>query len=336
LVSRTAVALACVALPALAVPHVALADASLADKAAAQTLFDEGRKLMAAGKFAEACPKLAESQKLDPGVGTQFNLADCYEKTGQTASAWAGFLEAASAAKSMGQGDREKVARERAAALVPRLSKITITMGDSASVPELEIKRDGAVVGRALWGTAIPVDPGAHLVEATAPGKKPWLTTAKVEGDRADVVISIPSLESAPPADHTSPSSSSTGAVGAEVTSGGSGRRTVGLVLAGAGIVGLGLGTAFALKAKSNYDDSVGKCDPVDKNLCGTAGFDLRSDARTAGNVATVAFGAGAAALVAGAILYFTAPSGSSDKPRALVVPSAAPGWAGLAFLGKY
>ena len=103
------------------VPSLARADSSLADKAAAQSLFDEGRKLMTEGKFAQACPKLAESQKLDPGVGTQFNLADCYERLGQTASAWAGFLEAASTAKSMGQGEREKVARERAAAW-PRVS----------------------------------------------------------------------------------------------------------------------------------------------------------------------------------------------------------------------
>src|SRR2546421_315839 len=90
-VVRASIAVACGALSIAAFEGPARADASLADKAAAQTLFDEGRKLMAAGKYAEACPKLAESQKLDPGVGTQFHLADCYEKIGQTASAWAGF-----------------------------------------------------------------------------------------------------------------------------------------------------------------------------------------------------------------------------------------------------
>src|SRR5262249_28271827 len=141
-----------------------------------------------------------ESQKLDPGVGTQFNLADCYEKVGQTASAWAGFLEAASAAKSMGQTDREKVPRERAATLAPRLSKLTITSTEAASISGLEIKRDGTTVGRALWGTAIPVDPGSHVVQVTAPGKKPWQTTAKVEGDKASVVVTIPPLEDEPAA----------------------------------------------------------------------------------------------------------------------------------------
>src|SRR3954467_7016553 len=80
----------CLAMP-VAFPRAAHADATLADKAAAQSLFDQGRSLMTKGQYAQACPKLAESQRLDPGLGTQFNLADCYEHLGQTASAWAGF-----------------------------------------------------------------------------------------------------------------------------------------------------------------------------------------------------------------------------------------------------
>jgi hypothetical protein len=323
-------ALACAALP-VAWETSARAEASLADKAAAQSLFDEGRKLMAAGQFAEACPKLAESQKLDPGVGTQFHLADCYEKLGQTASAWAGFLEAASAAKSMGQSDREKVAKDRAAALAPRLSKLTITSAETASLAGIEIKRDGTAIGRALWGTAIPVDPGSHVIEVTAPGKKSWQTTAKVEGEKASVVVTIPQLEDAPAAPAPAPAGEK---VSAEVTSGGASRRTLGLVVAGAGVVGLGVGAAFALKAKSNNNDSFAFCDSVDKNSCDQRGVDLRSDARSAGNIATVTVGVSLAALVAGGVLYLTAPSG--DRPRATLVPALGPGHAGLALVGRY
>ena len=63
-------------------------------------------------------------------------------------------------------------------------------------------------------------------------------------------------------------------------------------------------------------------------------GVDLRDSARTAGTLATVSVGLGAAALVAGGLLYFTAPSG--DKPRAVLVPSAGPGTAGLTLVGRY
>jgi hypothetical protein len=329
-VARLSIALAGATLPVCAWEGSVRAEASPADKAAAQSLFDEGRKLMSAGKFAEACPKLAESQKLDPGVGTQFNLADCYEKVGQTASAWAGFLEAASAAKSMGQADREKVARERAAALASRLSKLTITSTEGASISGLEIKRDGTAIGRALWGTAIAVDPGSHVIEVTAPGKKPWQTTAKVEGDKASIVVTIPPLEDAPAAAPPPVGETMT----ADASSAGASRRTLGIVVAGVGVVGLGVGTAFALKAKSSNDDSLTHCDPIDKNSCDQQGVDQRTNARSAGNIATVSVGLGIAALVAGGVLYFTAPTG--DKPRAMIVPSAGPGSAGLALVGRY
>jgi hypothetical protein len=69
--------------------------------------FDDGKRLAAQGRYAESCPKLAESQRLDPAPGTLMNLADCYENAGLTASAWATWLEAASATKQAGQVERE-------------------------------------------------------------------------------------------------------------------------------------------------------------------------------------------------------------------------------------
>src|SRR5512138_2397422 len=108
---------------ALAAALPARADTTAEQRAAAQALFDDARRLMADKKYAEACPKLEESQRLDPGIGTLLNLAECQSLTGRTASAWANFLEAAYQAKAAGQAKRENTARSRAAALEPKLSR---------------------------------------------------------------------------------------------------------------------------------------------------------------------------------------------------------------------
>src|SRR6185295_13337617 len=80
----------------------------------AEKLFNDAIALVSAGKYAEACPKFEESQKLDPALGTQFNLADCYEHTERKGTARRLFLEVADAAKAAGKGEREKKSRERA------------------------------------------------------------------------------------------------------------------------------------------------------------------------------------------------------------------------------
>jgi uncharacterized protein HemY len=77
------------------------------DKATAEALFAEGRRLMSSGNYATACQKFAASQKLDPALGTSLNLADCYDKSGRTASAWAESRDAAAAAHRVGSKDRE-------------------------------------------------------------------------------------------------------------------------------------------------------------------------------------------------------------------------------------
>jgi len=182
---------------ALATP--APAQTSSEKAAAAQALFDEAMALMKSGKATEACPKLAESQRLDPGMATQYRLAECYEQTGRIASAWAVFIEVADAAKNAGLTDREKVARKRAEVLAPRLSRLTITVPPNvASTPGLEIERDGEPVGKALWGTPIPIDPGEHTITASAPAKKPWQTTSAAAQNATKLDVQIPMLEDAP------------------------------------------------------------------------------------------------------------------------------------------
>src|SRR6266542_1094605 len=162
------------------------------DKPTAEALFAEGRRLMAAGNYAAACPKFAASQRLDPGVGTMLNLADCYEKTGMTASAWATFREAASAARGAGSREREQVARERADALEKSLARVNITI-DAKDARDMQVKRDGIALEPAALGTPVPVDPGKHVIEVSAPGKKKWTQTVDVR-PAAQIAVRVPEL----------------------------------------------------------------------------------------------------------------------------------------------
>ncbi|WP_433926076.1 hypothetical protein AB3662_24425 [Sorangium cellulosum] len=207
-----------------------------ADTAAAQALFDAARQLMAQGKYADACPKLEESQRLDPGIGTQFNLATCYEQLGRTASAWSTFLEVAGAAKAAGQVEREKVARQRATALEPRLIRLTITAPADAPA-DLQVKRDGAPVGRAQWGIPVPVDPGKHTIEASAAGRAPFAKTVEVTRAGASEAVAIPPLPAGEPARAAAqPATGATGAArptsGAAPPASGAARATTGAALA--------------------------------------------------------------------------------------------------------
>jgi hypothetical protein len=258
---------------------------------------------MADGKYGDACPKLEESQRLDPAPGTQFNLGDCYEHLGRNASAWALFLNVAAAAKSAGLSDREKTARERALAAEAKLVKLSVQAPNAPS--GMEITRDGVVVGRPQWGVPVPVDPGTHRIVASAPGKKPWERTVDISAE--SIVVEVPGL-----ADAAASSSAPSDAAPHEPEHPGRTQRMLAIVAAGVGVIGIGVGSAFGLKDKSKLDDSTSHCRG---NACDAEGVSLRSDAIAAGNVSTAMFTVGILALAGGGVLWFTAKS--ADAPPA-------------------
>jgi hypothetical protein len=297
-------------LSGLTFSNQARADHQAEDKATAQVLFDQGRAAVKQGNFSDACPKFAESQRLDPGIGTLLWLGDCYENVGQTATAWATFKEAAAAAK-LQHDNREQVARDRINKLEPTLPHVTILVRDETAIPKLEILRDGVPVGTAQWGIAVPVDPGTHTIVARAPGRQDWSQTIRVESQKDSIDISVPELDAAP-ASAGSPSetsgSSEPNEKGPSVRW--SSQYTLAIVTGAVGVLGVGLGTYFSFAAKSAYDSSNSGVPPhcVD-NRCDPTGLHDRSDAFDKAALSTAMFVASAATLAGGALLYFTAPS---------------------------
>lgn len=292
-----------------AAPRAAWAEPADAERmAAAQALFDEARALTERGEYAAACPKFAESRRLDPTMGTTFYLAECLEHIGRLASAWSYYIEVADAARASGQGDREVYARNRAEALRPRLPWLVVVVSPAArKLPGLLIKRDGIVLGEAQLGVAIPVDFGEHVITAAAPGRKPWEVRISVSEEAKTTKIEIPVLDALSP---VAPSAPEPGLPHKPaVSSGMSAQRVAGVVAGAAGVIGIGLGAFFGLRAMSKQDESNkdGHCDAAD--TCDHVGLGLRDEAITAATVSTIGFIAGGVALAGGVTLFFTAPS---------------------------
>lgn len=308
----------------LASSPAAAQDASNASNAAAaEALFRDGRALYDQGKYPEACAKFAESERLDPAPGTLLNLGGCYEKNGQTASAWATFKEAVAAAHVKGRADWEDLARTRAAALEPKLSRLTVAVASKAD--GLAVTRDGSNVGTAEWGTPIPVDPGSHVVDAQAPHRKPFHQSVDVPAGGASITVTVAELD---PADEES------GPPAPETHSSGSTQRTIGLVVGGLGIVGLGIGTAFGFVAMGKENDATQHhCDASDH--CDAQGVQLGKDAQSAATASTIAFVVGGVALAGGLVLYLTAPKDTS-APTVGLRASAMPGGGSFGIQGAW
>jgi hypothetical protein len=277
-------------------------------------LFEDARALLAQNRAAEACPKLEESQRLDPGSGTLINLARCYEHLGRLASAWNKYLEAAAAANATGNTRREDEARERAGVLRPRLSSLVIDVNaEGRNVPGLELRRDGDLVGAPQWGVPIPADEGEHIVVATAPGYEEWKGVVAVSGPAKNVTVEVPALtpkaEVAAKAQATDPALAS--------TSGGLGtQRVLALIAGGVGVVGIGAGTVFGLSSKSRHDQAEQYCDGAE--CTDRRGVSAGEDAYAAGTLSTVCMAIGGAALAGGAVLWFTAPKRTEQPAVAL------------------
>jgi hypothetical protein len=286
---------------------------------AAESLFQEARKLTEAKKYGEACPKFLASYKLAPSNGTLLNLADCYEKNGQIASAWARFHEALVNAQKLNRADREKTARDRADKLEPRLIKLTIVAKDR----DAEVKLDGNPLDSAVLGTPVPVDPGKHTVDASAKGKKPWSTSVDVSEKNKAPSLDIPALEDepAPPPPGGDENKGRTVEPPGEDEGGGSNMKTIGIAVGAIGIAGIGVGSFFGIRASEKWKEAKTHCNSSYE--CDQTGVDLTEQARSSGNIATLGFVAGGAMLIAGVVLFFTAPSG---KPANRVKVGVGPG----------
>lgn len=313
---------------ATTVAGTAQAEASASEKAVAEVLFDEGKQLMVRGEFAQACPKLEQSLRVEEAIGTMLYLGECYEKTGRAASAWAMFREASSRAEAEGQFERAKQGTQRAKLLEGGLSRLTVEVASQNDMEGFEVLLNGKRVEPTLLGLPMPIDTGTHSLEARAPGFVAWSTRVSISGTAVQALIDVPSLErepevaAAPPppppaAESTSPPEGPPPHDSLPPQELGSGRVQpwLGLGLMGAGVVGVGVGTVFGLQAMGLDEDADDIC-PRSEECNVQAGLDKTEEAQDKALIANIGYGAGGALIIAGAILYFTADDAPPTTAR--------------------
>ncbi len=301
--------------------------------ATAESLFDDGRRLLAENRYAEACAKFTESERLDPAVGTLLNLGDCYEKMGKIATAWAIFKQTVAMAERGKQPAREKIASLRVTALEPKIPRLVVKVLHPE--PGLEVRRDGVLLGAAEWAptspSAVATDPGDHDLVASAPGKKPWTGKVTLAADGQTTTLEVPALETDDLAERAplQPRHDTGASLEAVTTHDRDVERTLGIIIGSVGIVSILVGVPFGARAVTLNKDARGEC-PTN-TTCQTNGASDASGAVFSGTLATVLFVAGGAVTTAGVVLYLSAPSPKQEKrPAFRLVPTLGPGGVGV------
>jgi hypothetical protein len=311
-------------LAALASP--AVADEPDARVAGANALFREGDQLLRAGKAREACEKFAESQKLDPALGTLINLAICHARDGKTGTAWGEYTEALAQAEHRGQAERVEAIKREMVDLKKRLSQVHIV--DHANAEKIAV--DGRPpLGPEALTAPFPLDPGTHTLEISAAGKISTKRTVTLLPGPATETLRLEPLADAPvAAAPPTPRAASAPPEGERVP-----KRTLGLVVGGVGLVAVGVGTYFGIAAIGKKGDADKGCNGFP---CTRDGLDASDAAHTDATISTVCFGVGLAAIAVGSFLFFTAKPAHGKNARLHVAPSFGRGGGALEASGAW
>jgi hypothetical protein len=314
------------------VTHTAQAEeASAAETGAARSLAVDGLKLAQSGNCTEAVPKLERAEKLYHSTVVAIRLGECYVDVGRLVEG----------TEILRKSLREPLPPDPPAALAKALERAQHTLDTAkphiggltikvTAVPDMSLRVDGKSVSATLIDTEVPMDPGEHVVEATAPGyikstsrvslsdaEKKSVTITLARDPNAPVPVKTapaaePSVESgARPAQLSAPASSAPQETPTPSAPSAAPNRIGAYVALGFGVVGLGIGGVFGVIAMNEHSDLKATCPD---NACQPESRTALDTAKRNGNISTIAFGAGAAGVVLGTVLYFAAGSGSSAQ----------------------
>lgn len=288
-------------------------------EALATELFDAARELMVAGRYSEASARLTESARLSPKVGTLGKLAECDEKLGRLVAARAHWQQARNLARASADERLSIVEAElaRVDALVPKL----LLSVSGAAPPGLAIHLDGVAIGASGLGLPLPLDPGQHTVAVTAPGKKPWSASVRMQADGKVTPLDVTPLDVPPLVDASQPAPPGSAEPAAPPPPAGRPPLAIaGLIGAVTGMAGVGIGAWFGGRAQAKLDES--NREGCDGDVCTPAAARIRNEARAAGDLSTAMFVSGGALLAGGVVLWLL----GSETRRSAPVKDGPPG----------
>lgn len=299
--------------------------ADQADVAAAQSLLKVGQRLMSSGQLEQACEKLKDSVAAHFIPEAGLLLAECQEKRGLIASAWASYRSAATKLRNLGDA-RAATAQTRADALNVKVPRLTIA---ATTVPGMEIVRGETRFRDGVLGVPLAVDPGTHRIEARAPGYESWVGEVTIQASEQKT-IQIPDLKKKAP--------SATSATTTRVVAKEHGALwTAGLITGAAGLVTIGVGALLGGLAAAEINEA-----EEDETLCGAnhvctpAGIDQVETAEGLAVGSTVLFAVGGAALLGGFIMVLVDDPEPSSEMSVNVMPWLGPGGAGMGIGGSF
>jgi hypothetical protein len=290
----------------------ALGSPALADKVRADKLFDDGRRYLAGHEYALACTAFEQSQQADPAIGTQLNIALCYEQWGEAhvVAAYHAYVEAERLAK-MKFDDRAKAAHRKVEELYVKLPHLTVTIPETADANAVFLM-DGKDAERATLTGDMIVEAGEHAIEVRVLGAPPKTQRVNVHlGAHETLVLDVPVGIAEPRA----------------ATTRKKGRFYAGIGLAATGGVALGVASYVAVVARSDYNDAIASCP---SSTCTTHGaYNATQDAISHANTASIIGGVGVAAAAVGVYLILT------SRGEVAAAPMVGNGTVGLAIGGR-
>jgi hypothetical protein len=309
-------------------PSALAQDAAAQDIAQARQLGGQAQAAFDAGNFAESEKLWAAAAKLYPQAPTlTLGLARTQAKTGKYVAAQEGYNKII---REWGNNpspppafkDAVEAAKAEVGAVSAKVGTVVVNVEGPAN-PVVTI--DGVNVPTAALGLKRPVDPGTHIVKATADGYKPAEAPFTVsEGGNADAKVKMEKLpEGAVVAPVPGAGPAPGGEPGADTgPKGGSSQKTMAYVAFGVGGAGLVVGAITGLIALGKAGDLKDKC-PDNKCPDAAAQDDIDSY-KSVGTISTIGFIIAGVGGITGAVLLFTAPkdTASAGSSRYATVPT--------------